>query len=64
MKRIRVTIDNGIDSDCNLLTREIDVIDAQRVYSKGTDLKIVPKSGEEITIEFNKEILYVEGIEV
>lgn len=33
MKRIRVTIDDGIDSDCNLLTKEYDVLNAQRVYS-------------------------------
>lgn len=64
MKRIRVTIDNGIDEDCNTLTREFDVLNAQRVYSKGWDLKIIPKGGKEITIEFDREILYIEGIEV
>ena len=64
MKRIRVTIDSGIDEDCNPLTREFDVLNAQRVYLKGWDLKIIPKGGEEITIEFDREILYIEGIEV
>jgi hypothetical protein len=64
MKRIRVTIDNGIDKDCNPLTKEFDVLNAQRVYSKECDLKIIPKNGEEITIEFDREILHIEGVEV
>ena len=64
MKRIRVTIENGLDRDCNLLTREFDVLNAKRVYLKGWDLKIIPKGGEEITIEFDREILYIEGVEV
>jgi hypothetical protein len=65
MKRIRVTIDNGIDRDCNLLTEEFDVLNAQRVYSKESKLHIIPfDSDKEITIEFDKEILYIEGIEI
>jgi hypothetical protein len=65
MKRIRVTIDDGIDKDCNPVTKEFDVLNAQRVYSNGCDLKIIPKkSDQEITIEFDREILYIEGIEV
>lgn len=63
MKRIRVTIDDGIDKDCNPLSKEFDVLNAQRVYSKGNKIHIVP-STEEIVIEFDSEILYVEGIEV
>ena len=64
MKRIRVTIDNGIDKDCNPLTKEFDVLNAQRVYSKECDLKIIPKNGEEITIELGQMVLDVSGIEV
>jgi hypothetical protein len=64
VKRIRVTIDNGIDMNCNLLTKEFDVLNAQRVYSKECNLKIIPKNGEEITLEFDREILYIEGIEI
>jgi len=65
MKRIRVTIDNGIDKNCNLLTKEFDVLNAQRVYSKESKLHIVPfDSDKEITIEFDRDILYIEGIEV
>ena len=65
MKRIRVTLDNGIDKDCNLLTEEFDVLNAQRVYSKESKLHIIPfDSDKEITIEFDKEILYIEGIEI
>jgi hypothetical protein len=65
MKRIRVTIDNGIDKDCNLLTKEFDILNAQRVYSKESKLHIVPfDSDKEITIEFDRDILYIEGIEV
>jgi hypothetical protein len=65
MKRIRVTIDNGIDKDCNLLTEDFDVLNAKRVYSKESKLHIVPfDSDKEITIEFDRDILYIEGIEV
>ncbi|CAB5226221.1 hypothetical protein UFOVP760_1 [uncultured Caudovirales phage] len=65
MKRIRVTIENGIDEDCNPLTREFDILNAKRVYSKESKLHIVPfDSDKEITIEFDREILYIEGIEI
>ena len=65
MKRIRVTIEDGLDKDCNLLTEDFDVLNAKRVYSKESKLHIVPfDSDKEITIEFEKEILYIEGIEI
>ncbi len=65
MKRIRVTIDDGIDSDCNLLTKEYDVLNAQRVYSNGQNLHIIPfDSEEEIVIELGRMVLDVSGIEV
>jgi hypothetical protein len=65
MKRIRVTIDDGIDEDCNLLTKEYDVLNAQRVYSNGQNLHIIPfDSEEEIVIELGRFILDVSGIEV
>jgi hypothetical protein len=65
MKRIRVTIDDGIDDDCNLLTKEYDVLNAQRVYSNGQNLHIIPfDSEEEIVIELGRFIIDVSGIEV
>jgi hypothetical protein len=68
MKTIRVEIDNGIDEDCNLLTRNVFIHDALRVYKDGySRIKIVPFTaliGKEITIEFDREILYIEGIEI
>lgn len=65
MKRIRVTIDDGIDEDCNLLTKEYDILNAQRVYSHGQNLHIIPfDSEEEIIIELGRMVLDVSGIEV
>lgn len=66
MKTIRVEIDNGIDEDCNLLTRDVFIHDALRIYKDGySKIKIVPfKSDQEITIEFEREVLYIEGVEV
>ena len=67
MKRIRVTIDDGIDKDCNLLTKEYDILNAQRVYSNGQNLHIIPfysDEAQEIVIEFGRDILDVSGIEI
>lgn len=67
MKRIRVTIDDGIDKDCNLLIKEYDVLNACRVYSRGQNLHIVPfysDETQEIIIEFDRDILDVSGIEI
>lgn len=66
MKTIRVEIDNGIDNDCNLLMKDIIINNAQRVYKDGYNkIKIIPfKSTEEITIEFEREVIYIEGVEI
>lgn len=63
MKRIRATISDGIDEDCNLLFTNVDILNAQKVYINYNNLNLTPKNGgEEIVIEFNKEILYLEEV--
>jgi hypothetical protein len=65
MKRIRATISDGIDEDCNLLFDNVDILNAQRAYINGNSINIIPRNGgDEITIEFNKEILYLDGLEI